>query len=220
MADFIPHKDSEFGPWAANFSTKITATPTAYGLIAGDATALATAVTNFTAALTTATNPATRTPVTVASKDTLKAVLIADIRSLAKRIQATPAVTASQKTELGLPVHDAVPTPVAVPTTKPTLDLRGIDRQSHLILIADETTPLKRAKPPGVIGCEIYAAVGPTPPTDLRHWEYMGLASKAEFTLSYEPEDVNKQATIVARWINRKGEVGPVSNPITGSIAA
>ena len=32
--------------------------------------------------------------------------------------------------------------------------------------------------------------------------------------------DANKQATIVARWINRKGEVGPVSNPITGTIAA
>ncbi len=220
MADFVPHKDAELLGWSQNLSSLISAQPTDYGLVAADATNLASLFAAFDSALTTATTPSTRTSVTVASKDTSKAALTAECRSLAKRIQATPTVTAAQKLELGLPLHDPVPTPVSPPNTKPSIALRGIDRQSHLLLISDETTPSKRARPVGAIGCEIYATTEATPPADLRHWEYMGLASKSDFTVNYEATDANKQATIVGRWINRKGEAGPVSNPITGTIAA
>src|ERR1043166_2371809 len=125
MADYIPHKDADLLSFASNMSTKITATPVAFGLLAADATNLATLLTAFSTALTLATTPGTRTAVSVASKDTARVALVADIRSLAKRVQATPTVTPAQKTDLGLPVHDPVPTPVPVPDTKPALDLRG-----------------------------------------------------------------------------------------------
>ncbi len=223
MADFIPSVDAQLLAFAQNFSTKISGTPLVFGLVAADATNLATQVSAFSSALTTATTPGTRTAVTVAAKETARTTLVADLRSLARRVQATLTVTVAQKTDLGLPIRDVVPSPVPAPATKPALDLRGIDRQSHLILIADETTPTRRARPAGAIGAEVYAfigAPGATPPADLKHWEYMGLASKSEFTVSYEAADANKQAVIVARWVNRRGESGPVSNPITGSVAA
>jgi len=221
MPDFIPHSDADLNSFAINLSAKITLAPTTYGLVAGDATALATLVTAFTSALSTAVTPATRTKTSIAAKDTARAVLVADIRSLARRIQATPTVTAAQKTDLGLPIRDAVPTPVPAPSTKPTLDLAVTDRQKHIIRIADETTPTRRGRPAGTIGCEVFAHVGPTPaPAGLEDWNFKGIATKAEFDVEYAADDAGKQAQIVARWLNRKGETGPVSNPITGTIAA
>jgi hypothetical protein len=220
MADFLPTADSDLLAFAQNFSTKITATPTAYGLIAGDATALAALVTTFSSALATALTPATRTAVTVASKDTARSVLVTELRSLAKRVQATPTVTAAQRTELGLPVHDAVPTPVPAPATTPLVNLMLVGSRTHTIRIVDETTPTKRARPAGAVGAEIFSFVGATPPADLEGWRYEGQATNSEFIVDYDAADVGKSATIVARWFNRKGQTGPVSNPITGTVAA
>jgi hypothetical protein len=223
IADFIPHNDATLDIYALNFKTIVAAGPVALGLTLADATQMTSVYAAWHAALAVATTPATRTAGSIAAKDTAKAVLITEIRSLTRRIQATPTVTAQQKTDLGIPVHDAVPSPVPVPDTKPALDLRGIDRQSHLILIADETTPTKKAKPRGAIGAEVYAFIGPAgspAPLDLKEFQFMGFASKSEFTINYNAADANKQATIVARWMTRKGELGPISNPITGTIAA
>jgi hypothetical protein len=220
MADFLPSKDQDLDAWATNFSARITLAPTTYGLVAGDATALATLVTGFSSALATATNPVTRTAGTVAAKDTARAVLVADIRSLARRIQAFPSVTAQQKADLGLPIHDAVPTPVPPPATKPIVTILEKDNKVHVIRLADETTPNKRARPVGTSGAEVYSFVGPNPPGDLEGWRFEGIASRSDFDVDFNSDDVGKVATIVARWFNRKGEVGPVSNPITGTIAA
>src|SRR4051794_25789475 len=126
MADFIPTKDADLKPFAVNMSAKITLAPTTYGLVAGDATALATLVTGFSSAYDVAVNPTTRTKGTVAAKDTARTILVADIRSLARRIQATPSVTAQQKTDLGLPIHDAVPSPTPVPATRPIVNILQI----------------------------------------------------------------------------------------------
>ena len=220
MADFLPSTDPALSTWASNFSSKITATPTAYGLLAADATSLATLTSAFTASLATASNPATRTAVSVASKDTAKVSLVADIRSLARRIQATSTVTAAQKTELGLPIHSPIPTPVPAPSTRPLVNLLDTGGKSHLIRLADETTPNKRARPVGAAGAEVYSFIGETPPQDLEMWRFEGQATKADFVVDYTNADVGKTATIVARWYNRKGETGPVSNPITGTVAA
>ena len=220
---YLPSRDEELSTWAGNYSSKITATPVAYGLLAADATALAALVASFNTALGAATNPATRTAVTVASKDTAKVALVADIRSLARRIQATPSVTAAQKTELGLTVHDEVPSPVPPPATRPLVAVMSTAARMINIRLSDETTPTRRARPTGTSGAEVYSFV-PTaseaPPADLENWRFEGMATRSDFAVDFNAADIGKSATIVARWFNRKGETGPVSNPITGTIAA
>src|ERR1051326_3371409 len=94
MADYIPHKDADLLSFASNMSTKITATPVAFGLLVADDTNLAKLLTAFSPDLPLAPPPGTRTAVSVASKDTARVALVPDIRSLAKRVQATPTVTA------------------------------------------------------------------------------------------------------------------------------
>lgn len=58
MAVVPPDKDQDLDAWSQNFDTKITATPTAYGLVAADATAFHALATDYATRLTTATNPA------------------------------------------------------------------------------------------------------------------------------------------------------------------
>src|SRR2546423_1097889 len=96
-SSYLPSREEDLLTWAQNFSSLITATPTAYGLVAADATALAALVSAYASALTAATNPSTKTKATVATKDTARVTMVADIRNLVRRIQGTPTVTPTQK---------------------------------------------------------------------------------------------------------------------------
>ena len=69
MPDYIPSSDGPALDWMQNFSALITAAPATYGLVAADATAIAAAVSAFDTALTAAIDPATRTKVTVITKN-------------------------------------------------------------------------------------------------------------------------------------------------------
>lgn len=226
-SDWLPSKDALLLSFATNFSAKITAAPTSYGLVAADATALAALVTAYTTAYNTSVTPSTRTKTTVAAKNVAKAQLVASLRSLAKRIQANPAVTAPQKTDLGLPIHSTGPTPNPAPSTSPMVAVlqRGI--RSHIISIRDIANQDKRGKPPGVAGAEIYSIVPASAttapdqlPSDLEDWRFEGIATKGEFVVDYKGDDVGKTAYIVARWFNNKGEAGPISAPINANVAA
>src|SRR5687767_1028356 len=96
-ADFIPANDAAFDAWADNFSDRITANPTSYGLTAAIATTLAGKVTAYTNALATATNPATRGGSTILAKDLARADLEPYCRQLARAIQGTLTVTDQQR---------------------------------------------------------------------------------------------------------------------------
>lgn len=224
MSKWLPSRDTQLLPFAQNFSAKITASPTSFGLTTADATSLAAAVTAYDSALATALNPTTRTKSTIAAKDLAKAQMVAIVRSQAKRIQANPSVTAVQKTDLGLPIYPATRTPVPPPGTKPLVNLISTQSRGHVIRLADILTPDKRARPAGVAAAEVYSFVlatpGQEPPQDLEGWRFEGLATKPEFEVDYDAADVGKTAVIVARWTNAKGQPGPVSTPITGTIAA
>ena len=65
MTSYIPSKDAQLDDWALNFKTLIAATPTNYGLVAADATAITNAYTSWHTAFLAATNPSTRTKATV-----------------------------------------------------------------------------------------------------------------------------------------------------------
>jgi hypothetical protein len=223
-ANWLPLKDQDLLTWVTIFSSLITAAPTTYGLVAADATALAALVTAYNTALTAATNPSTRTEVTIAAKDVAKAGLLASVRGLAKRIQAVPSVTPAQKLSLGLPIHKTTQTPIPPPVTRPVLSVVGGSVGKTLtIRLVDETTPTKKAKPFGVDGAAVYSYV-PTgsenPPADLELWRFEGIATKSVFEAGFNPSDVGKTAYVKARWFNPRGEAGPASDDVTATIAA
>ncbi len=113
---FTTTKDSVLATGSANFSTKISATPTSYGLVAGQATAYAALNTAFQSAYSAAITPATRTKSTVAAKDSARTPLRQMASDLAKIIDGTPTVTNAQRVDLGIAVR-ATPSPRPAPGT-------------------------------------------------------------------------------------------------------
>jgi len=94
--DYLPARDAELLLWVQNYSAKITATPTAYGLTSGDATLLASLTGDFDTRLSVATTPATRTAVSIQAKNTSRTALKARCRILARIITADPDTTDAQ----------------------------------------------------------------------------------------------------------------------------
>jgi hypothetical protein len=220
MADFLPSRDAELVDYGLNFANTLVASPTTYDVTAAEANGVHTLALNYQASYQVASNPATRTKGTVASKDTDKAILKASLRSFARRIQAVPTVTAQEKLDLGIPVHSAERHPRPLLSTRPMLSIRSIGPREITVVLVDETTPTKRARAAGSIGAPVYTFVGDNPPADLELWRFEALATRSEFTIGFNAGDVNKPVHICAAWMDSKGRVGPVSMTITSTVAA
>lgn len=217
---YIPSREADMDEWVNNFKTLIAASPTTYGLVTADGTALTTAYTNWHTAYLAAVNPTTRTPATVATKNTQKAAVLTVVRGYAATIRANMAVSDALKIGLGLRVHDATPTPVPPPATAPRITFAGMRPGLQDIVAADETTPSKRAKPPGSAGLLLFRAIGPASVSDPEQCRFLSFVTRAAFTSAFDPADNGKTATYFARWTNAKGEVGPWSMPASMPIAA
>lgn len=204
---YLPPKDADFNNWLLNFSTLITAAPTTYGLLAGDAVAIAAQNTAFAAAFTAATDPGTRGPATVAAKDAARVVAEAVIRPYAVRIASNPAVDDLDKVAVGVTVRSATRAPVPAPTTAPALMLTSAVPGVLNLQFRDATTPLVKAKPFGVIGAEVWVNFGTVPATDPAQCSYAGSYTKTPMQLD-TTGNAGKVTTLFARWFNRSGNGG------------
>ena len=218
MADYLPRRDPELGQWAANFSALITAAPTTYGLVAGDASTIATYVSAFTSALAVVNNPATKTKATVAAKDGAKAAMLDIVRGYAQQVRNNNGVSNADKTALGLTIPDRTPTVVPPPTSQPLLNIIGATPGVHTLRYADASTPDSRRKPVGTIGLQLFVAIGAGAVTDPAVAPFRAFVTRQPYGVSFEPADHGKLATYFARWQNGKGEAGPWSNPVTFTI--
>lgn len=113
---FTERKDAVFAAASNVFSTKISATPTAYGLTAGQASNYASLNGTFQTAYQTTLDPATRTKATIKTKNDSLVPLRQSASNLGRIISGTPTVTDTQKIELGISVR-GTPAPRPAPGT-------------------------------------------------------------------------------------------------------
>lgn len=204
---YIPNKDADFNDWFENFKTLINANPTNYGLVAGDATAIVAVWTPWTAAYTAAINPATRTSATIATKDGARASAEAVVRPYAIRIRNNDAVSDALKIGVGVTVPSFPPTPIPAPTDAPALSIvQAIPLTQRLGY--KTVGAIGKAKPFGVIGVEIWRAIGVAPAVDPNQCEYNGVYTKSPLTQEFDAGDQGKIVTYFARFITRSGPAG------------
>jgi hypothetical protein len=216
--NFYNGTDAEVLAGSAGFSAKITATPTAYGLVAAQATSYAAVDAIYADAYATANDPVSRTKGNIAVKNAAKASLIGMASDLAKIINGTATVTDGQKLDLGLNVR-AQPVPNPPPVFRPTVDLVSVVGRLVKVHIHDSESPSKRGKPALVLGAYVYSYVGATYPTDPSQWQFEGSSTKNTFDVLFpDSVAVGAQVWICATWINRKTETGPLSMPITTNV--
>lgn len=218
--NYIPQRDADARDWYNNFNVVVAANLAALGLVAGDASPINAAAGTYSTAYTVAVNPSTRNASTVAAKDAAKANASFVIRPFAQRIQANPNVTNLLRVQLGLTIRDRAPTRNPAPVTQPLLNVVNATPGVHLVRFADSASPAARRKPPLVTSMQLFEAVTDGDPApDPSVAVFVGNFGRNPIRTDQDPLNVGKTATYFARWMNRRGEVGPWSAGASLTIA-
>jgi hypothetical protein len=219
MADFFPSREADIVTWSLNFKTKITATPTTYGLTAAQATAYGTLHDSFVTAYNAAANEASNSSAAIVTKNTAKAALTANARLLAGIVQRYPATTNTQRAELGLTVKDLGPSPIPPPASAPDIDIISLSGNTVRIRLHDPANPTKRGKPAGVDGAAIFSFVGATPPDEEGGWNFEGNITRPAVDVVFPPGTAaGAKVWFTAFWFNERKQRGPAATPVTANI--
>jgi hypothetical protein len=207
----VPLKD-----WALNFTDLLTAAPATYGLSAGNATACATAFGLYEAALTLATNPATRTAVTIADKNVQKANMRAVIFPFATTIAGNPAVADPDKVDIGVTVRITTRTRVAFGLIGLMLSMDAVSATGVTLRRQNPATPDSTAGPYGNRGWQISVRVRNALNTADEFTDSF-TASRRFYTYPTDPGWVGRLAFYKARWV---GPLLPGEAPNNGPWSA
>jgi hypothetical protein len=217
--DYLPRRESELLLWSTNFDRLINLTPTEYGLTADQAAAYNVLHTAFTAALHAASEPSTRTPSVIVTKNRAKEALIDDARELARLVQATPTVTDTQRSDLGLTVRDVEPTPVPEPKEPPDIDVLDTEGRTITIRVHEKDNPTKRGRPWNARGVAVFSYVGETPPDALKDWHFEGNTNRTTVDITLDDAVPGGAAVwLTAYWIGTRMESGPATQPVKARI--
>jgi hypothetical protein len=215
----LPSKDAELRDFATNVDVLVTAAPAQYGLAAADAASIHTYASEFDLKLTAATDPSTRTKVTVAEKNLAKGQLEVILRTYLAIVKANRGVADGDKVALGITLGDQVRTPKPPPVTQPQLQVLVQGTLTHTLRYADVTTPNKRSKPFGVIGMQLFLTTGETTPAGPEATRFYAFVNQQNYMVSFTGAEAGKTAYYYARWQDNKGRVGPWS-ALTGVVVA
>ena len=226
-SSYIPTQDQGLDNWANTFQAAIAASPGTYGLAAGDATAITAAYNSYHAAYllggvvqphSQPVNPATRTPATVAAKDSAKASALITFRTYAQIVQNNAGVSDMDKSAIGITIRKTSRTPIPAPGTTPLMALVGSTHLQQTLRFADSATPTVKAKPFGAMQMELWRGIGTAAITDPTLCDFYGLITKTPFPVDFVSGDVGKFATYFARWTTRTGKPGPWSTSLVIAI--
>ena len=222
MADYIPPSDSVFLLWEQNFVGFAMTNLATLGLLPADGTALTGARANFETSLTEHTTAAAHAQAMRQTKDQNREIFEQVIRSLVRRIQANPDVTDLHREMLGITVKDQIRTMAAGSLDgRPVGMIDTAERLRHTIRFVDEATPTRKAKPSGVMGCEIWAAIttqGQPAPAEPSDYQFVALDTATPYLVEYEGSHAGKIAHYLLRWIKTSGEKGPWSETVSATI--
>ena len=220
VAPYIPAKDAAYNSWLTNFSTLLTASPATYGQTAAAAAAVATATAAWSAAYALVTSPSTKTAATVSAKNTERVNSAAIVRPIAIQISLNQGVASTDKTAIGVNPRTSTPLPITAPTTYPALTIQAALPLQHIIRYRDQlSSPSVKAKAYGAIQVQLFGLPSATPITDPNQLQYLQGTTKSPFLQTWGSATAGERAYYSARYITRKGLVGPWA-PIVSFIIA
>ncbi len=218
MADYIPRPDADFNVWQSRFLNYVDANQAALGLTAADLTPLTAAQTTWGNDYDAHTAAQAAAQGAQQTKKNTRDSFESSLRSLVRRLQGLPSLTEAQRAEMGVGSRDTPRTTTGVPTTRPIASVDTSQRLRHTVNFTDETTPNSRAKPEGMMGCEIWVKVGDPAPADPDQLQFLATDTRTPYVAVYGGEDAGKVAHYMLRWVNRKGEQGPWSQTVSATI--
>lgn len=211
---YIPSRDADLSVWAGNFVNVLTLNQPTYLITGVPLTTLQANVASYQAALIIASDPGTKTKVTVATKDAARTVMLSNIRLVASQIQSIPGITPGDLSAAGLTVRDTSRTPIPPPVTFPIISLLGVAGGQLRLALSDELTPLARRKPVGVLNALLVVKASPGTPADSYDGIPLATVGRVPTSISLAPLTANTVYNMVAVWLNRRGDRGPLSAPV------
>jgi hypothetical protein len=203
--------------WSLNLSTKITATPTAFGLTAAQATAYAAVHATYATALA-ACDPTLRNKSLTAAKNAARTALKTAASQTVNLVNGTPTVTDSQKISLGITPR-AKPTPIPQPSVAPGLDIGSVSGWTVRVKLHDKALGSKRGKPAGVSGASVFSFVGATPPNDMASWKFEGNTGRTVVDIVFDTSNVpGAKVWLTAFWFNGRKQSGPPCSPVSTNL--
>lgn len=211
-SSYLPQKLSTFAVWFLNFASLITATPTTYGVTAGDAASIQASYDDFAAKYAISTSPTTRSPTTVQDTVTARNTSVQIIRAYGRLILANAGVADADKVALGLHLRDPVNTPIPAPLTMPVLSLLGAQPGQLTAAYKDSAAaPTVKAKPFGAAAMQLFVAFGTVAPVTPGATPFAKLVTRSPFPIDTGAGTPGQTAFCYARWVTAKGLVGPWS---------
>jgi hypothetical protein len=220
LAPYIPPKDADFAAWLDNFSALITTAPGTYGLTSGDAVVIADVTATWDAAYALVTSPSTKTATTVQAKNVARITALNTVRPYSQTIALNAGVSADAKVALGLNPRTSTPVPITAPTTYPALTIANALPLQHVLRYRDQlASPSVKAKPYGVLQIQLFGLPSATAVTDPTTLQLLQVTTKSPLLQSWPSGDVGMKAYYAAKWVTRKGLVGPWSPIVSFTIA-
>lgn len=217
---YLPQGLLTFKSWNTNFQTKISATPTVYGLTAGEATDHGNLTDDFDGALIISNTPSTRTPVSVAATNTAFELVRASAQFLVQKYQASGLATEVLSSDINVTFRDEVKTPITAPTAVPDISIERIDPQLITLRIK-QLGAIGNALPLGSIGYEVYGAIGLTnPPNSPSAMVFVVNGSRRFISIPFDTMDIGKNVSFAIRYRTAKNLTGPWSSIITCTVSA
>ena len=219
MPDYIPEPDAEFLGWMNTLLSALQSNLSDYGIVQADLSPVQLAHASWADSHTAHLTAQVVAEAATTLKDNNSVTVENLVRSLARRIQANPAVTDEAKRRAGLPVHDTTRTPRTAPISRPVAEVDTSERLRHTIHFKDQNAP-RKAKPKGVMGCEIWAKVGGAPPTDPSECQFVANDTNSPYLNQFTGADAGKTVHYILRWLSSRQEKGPWSETISATIPA
>jgi hypothetical protein len=221
--DYIPGSDADFLAWAKIFSSYITANAAVLGLSAPiDTVPISGGVTSFETVFNAHLTAQQAASGAKETKNTSRNTVEQAIRTVVRKLQASTVVSDAQRAAMGITVRDKVrSTPQEGGMSRPVGVVDTSQRLRHEISFTDESTPTSRAKPAGVMGCEIWVAVSPTgtaPPSEPGQLTFLSLDTATPYLAEYGGADAGKTAHYMLRWVRTNGDKGPWSETVSATI--
>ena len=221
---YIPGGDTEFQAWADNFITYLNGHLVELNLQPADVADLITTYPDFTTKLTANVTAQQAAQAARQAKDDARDAFEQAVRALVRQLQVSPDVDDTERAAMGITVRDKIRT---VATGGITTRLIGVvdtsQRLWHEIRFSDEATPTRRAKPAGVMGCEIWVKVtapGEPAPASADELSFVTLDTATPYTTQYDGKDGGKTAHYMLRWTKANGDKGPWSETVSATITA
>ncbi|WP_017714874.1 hypothetical protein [Kamptonema formosum] len=220
MTSYIPRPDSEFNSWQTNFASYLSGNLEDLGLTEEQIAPIPEAQNKWLSAYNNHIAAQAAAESACQNKEDTRKAYQEALRRLVKQLQASPEVTDAQRMALGITVREASKRAVGVPVARPLARVDASDRLQHTIHFVGEDTPTRRAKPAGVMGCELWVKIGGAPPADPSELTFLGLDTATPYVAKYAGEHSGKIAHYMLRWVSTRGDRGPWSQTVSAMIPA